>query len=631
MRKTYPAMLILAILANLISYTPAASQTPEVTPAPTREVDVHDTWDLPAIYPNSEAWEADFQTVEETYLPQYANYQGKLGDEKSLLAYLQMNDQAGRITDKLYVYAGMTSDENQTDSAAFERFARAESLDTRLTQAGSFVTPELLALPEQALRAYRDNPQLRTYRHMLDVVLRQKAHTLSKEAESLLAASGEMANGPETIYTKITEADMQFPVIKGSVGEDIQLSEDVYYQLLLDPDRELRKRAFEGVLGSYNASRYSLAAALDSQMRKDIFYAQSRKYASSLEASLDAGNIPVGVYTSLVQAANDNLQVLHEYIAMRKQVLQLDKVHTYDTYVPLVKPVDVSIPYKDAKIALVEALAPLGEDYIKQLRAGFDNRWIDVYPKENKLSGAYSWGSYDTHPYILMNYDDTMDGMLTLAHEMGHALNADYTNNTQAYVNSENPTFLAEVASTTNEMLTLRHMLDRAKDDDEKLYYLNQMAETIRGTFFTQVMYAEFEQQIHERVEKGDALSVDSVNEMWSNLLVKYLGPDYELDELARVGWARIPHFYYNFYVYQYATGIAAANQFVKDILENGQGAADAYLNFLGAGSSDYSVDLLKQAGVDMTAGAPVDNLLADFGRIVSQMEEILRRQGKIK
>jgi len=301
-------------------------------------------------------------------------------------------------------------------------------------------------------------------------------------------------------------------------------------------------------------------------------------------------------------------------------------VHTYDTYAPLVKSVDASVPYQEALTTLVEALAPLGEDYVRQLQAGFDGRWIDAYPKDNKVSGAYSWGTYDTHPYVLMNYDDTLDGMLTLAHEMGHALNSAYSNKAQAYVNSNNPTFLAEIASTSNEMPTLRYMLDQAKDDTEKLYYLNQMAETIRGTFFTQVMYAEFEQQIHERVDQGDALSVDSLNEMWGDLLVKYLGPDYERDELARVGWARVPHFYYNFYVYQYATGIAAANQFVTNILTGKDGAVEAYLTFLKAGSSDYPVELLKQAGVDVNTRAPVDNLLADFGQIISQMEEILRQ-----
>ena len=330
MSKQYPVILILAVVASLVS-TAAAAQTPETTPtttlgpsptpAPTPKVDVRYTWDLQAIYPSVDAWGKDFQTLEETYLPRYADYQGKLGNAQSLLEYLQMSEQAGRMADRLYVYAGLSSDENQTDSQASERRARAENVSTRLSEAASFVTPELLALPEEALQAYLENPQVRTYWHTLAVIVRQRVHTLSKEEEALLAASGEMANAPETIYTKITEADMQFPVIQDSAGNDIQLSEDVYYELLLNPDRELRRKAFEGVLGSYNASRYSLAAALDSQMRKDMFYAHARQYASPLDASLDATTIPADVYTRLVQAADDNLNALHRYIALRKKVL----------------------------------------------------------------------------------------------------------------------------------------------------------------------------------------------------------------------------------------------------------------------------------------------------------------------
>lgn len=493
MRSRYVPILVLTLVASLVSYAPAAAQTPDTTSIP--QDGIRDTWELQAIYPDAEAWETDFNTVASTYLPHYEGYQGRMGDAEALLEYLQLSEQAGRMMDKLYVYAGLTSDEDQTDSQASERYARAESLDARLSEAAAFVTPELLALPDATLRAFAEDARFKTYRHMLDVIVRQKAHTLSHAEEALLAAAGEMASAPETIYTKITEADMQFPVIKDSAGEDIQLSEDVYYQLLLDPDRDLRRRAFEGVLGSYDAARYSLAAALDAQMRKDSFYARARKYDSSLEASLDANHIPVSVYTSLIEAADANLGVLHHYVAVRKQVLQLDGVHHYDMYKPLVAEMAVSVPYDEAMSQLVAALAPLGDNYTSRLQAGFDGRWIDVYPKDNKLSGAYSWGSYDTHPYVLLNYDETLDSMLTLAHEMGHALNADYSNAAQAYVNCENPIFLAEIASTANELLALRHLLDRASDDNKRLYYLNQLAETIRGTFFTQVMFAEFERR----------------------------------------------------------------------------------------------------------------------------------------
>lgn len=604
-----------------------ASPTPQATPI----ADEY-RWDLAAIYPNDAAWQKDFDTVTKTYLPGYEKYHGKLGKAEPLLEFLKMDETTSRLTEKLYVYAHMKSDENQKDSQASERVSVAESLYADLGKANAFVNPELVALPDETIQAYLKDERFIQYKHMLDVIIKKKAHTLSKEQEQILAAASEIAGSADKIATKIRDADMKFPTIKNKQGEEVALSEAVYREVLSAADRDFRKAAFEGIMQGYDGSKFALAAALDSQMRVDAFYATTRKYDSALQASLDGNDVPQGVYDSLLKATEKNLKTLHSYISLRKKVLGVDKIHYYDMYNPLVATYDVSYPYEEAKQTITAALKPLGQDYLDNLAKGFSGKWIDVYPSEGKSSGAYAWGTYDTHPYVLSNYTDTgVDGMLTIAHEMGHALNALYTNRAQPYFYSNTPIFNAEIASTANELLVMHHLLDDAKDDEARLYYLNQIAESIRGTFFAQVMYAEFEKAIHERVEKGEALSVESLSEMWAATVTKYYGPDFEMDESARLVWARIPHFYYNFYVYQYATGIAASNQFVKNIKDDKDGAVEKYLEFLKAGSSAYPVEVLKASGVDMMASAPVDNLLSDFGDVVDQMEEILKKTGKIK
>jgi len=620
-------LTIAATLAPAPHAVLAADATP--TPAATQIPDKY-RWDLEAIYPSAEAWEKDFKTVQDKYLPQYKNYEGKLGDAAKLDELFKMDEEACRMMDKLYVYAAMKRDGDQADSSYSEMSLRAASLYSDLSSASAYMRPELIALPEATLKDYLKDQRFSKYAHLFDSLLKQKAHTLSKEEEKLLAMAGELSSAPENIATKIRGADLQFPTIKDKEGKEIELSEDQYYLLLTNKDRDLRKMAYEGTLGAYNNSRNALATALDAQMRKDIFFARARKYDSALEASVAGNDIPVAVYENLIKAANKNLPALQKYITLRKKVLGVDKVHAYDLIVSLVDSYEKTVPYEDAPKILNESLAPLGKQYLADMNTGFDGRWIDVYPADHKRSGAYAWGSYDTHPYVLSNYTGSVDSLLEIAHEMGHAMNS-YYSKSQAYTYSNTPIFTAEVASTTNEMLTLRYLLANAKDDNEKLYYLDKMAESVRGTFFTQVMYAEFEKAIHERVEKGEALSADSLNKLWGEQLVKFYGPDFELDELAKVGWSRVPHLYYNFYVYQYATGLAASNQFVANIDAKKPGAVDSYLAFLGAGSSDYPVNMLKTAGVDMNSSEPVDNLLKDFSSILDQMEQILIKQGKIK
>ena len=588
-------------------------------------------WNLGDIYSNQKEWEIDFAKIQNEYLPKMEEFRDKLSQAENVLACLQFNDELFRLIEKLYVYAYMKADENQDDSVASEMSSRAETLYSQAAATVSFIRPELLSQPESVLKGYMEDPAFSDYRHTLDALLKLKPHTLSKPEEELLAKASDMASAPSVIFDKVTEADMIFPKVLDDKGKEVQLSEGVFYRYLQSPDREFRKRVYEGILNSYDKSKNTLAATLNSEVKKNWFYSQARKYDSSLEASLFSENIPREVYDNLIQAVNNNLSYLHQYVQLRKKVFQLDQVQIFDMYVPLVADYTLTVSYEKAQQMLLEGLKPLGLEYLDMLKKGFENRWIDVYETENKATGGYSWGAYDTHPYILMNYDNTADSMLTLAHEMGHALNSHYTNSSQKYVNSQTPIFTAEVASTMNENLMLEYLIKNAKNDDEKLYFLDKLIENIRGTVYTQVMYSEFEQIIHERIEKGEALSYKYLSDAWKELLGKYYGPDFIVEELASRGWSRIPHFYMNFYVFKYATSLAASNELLNNILTDQPDAIDKYLNFLKAGSSDYPVEILKAAGVDMISTQPVDHLLKKFGDLVKDMEETFKKKGIIE
>lgn len=617
-QRLFALLAIMVLLSTMISALPVQAEIGG------------DKWNLEDIYKDTAAWEADFKSVEGV-LPKYDGYQGKLGDKAKLVDFMTLDEKTSRTIDKLYVYSYMKLDENNSSSEYTEMTGRIESLYADYATACSFFEPELIALPEDTLKAYLKDADLAPYQMLLQNIIDQKAHTLTAEEEAILAGTSELASAPESIYTKITEADLVFPTIKDPTGADVELSEAVYGDLLMDPDRDFREEVYKNMLGTYGTMQNSLAAALDAQVRKDAFYASVRNYDSSIDAALGANSVPKEVYTALVKATNSNLSSLHKYVALRKAILGVDTVRLSDMYVPLVSGYEPrEFTYAETQTILADALKPLGELYITDMKASFTGGWIDVYPAEDKTSGAYSWGAFDTHPYILTNYNDSFDSLLTLGHEMGHAMNSYYVNQTQGYYNSNTPIFNAEVASTTNELIILRYMVDNAKTDEEKLFYLNQLAETIRGTFFTQVMYAEFEMQIHERIEGGDGLSVETLNQLWGDILTKYYGEDFELTEEAKLGWSRIPHFYYNFYVYQYATGIAAADQFATDLSAGKSGAAEKYLTFLKAGSSDYPVDVLKAAGVDMLSAKPTATLMADFAATVTEMNDLLVKMGKI-
>jgi oligoendopeptidase F len=600
-------------------------------PVSREQIEERYQWNLGDIYSDPKEWEVDFSKIQNEYLPKIEEFRGKLTRAENVLACLQFNDELFRLMEKLYVYAYMKADENQDDSSASEMSSRAETLYSQVAASVSFIRPELLSQPESILKGYMEDPAFSDYHHALDALLKLKPHTLSKPEEELLAKASDMASAPSVIFDKVTEGDMIFPKVLDDKGKEVQLSEGVFYRYLQSPDREFRKRVYEGMLSSYDKAKNTLAATLNSEVKKNWFYSQARKYDSSLEASLSSENIPREVYENLIQAVNNNLSYLHQYVNLRKKVFQLDQVQIFDMYVPLVADYTLTVSYEKAQQTLLEGLIPLGPEYLDMLKKGFASRWIDVYETENKATGGYSWGAYDTHPYILMNYDNTADSMLTLAHEMGHALNSYYTNIRQKYVNSQTPIFTAEVASTMNENLMLEYLIQNAKNDDEKLYFLDKLIENIRGTVYTQVMYSEFEQKTHERIEKGEALSYKYLSDAWKELLEKYYGSDFVVEELASRGWSRIPHFYMNFYVFKYATSLAASNELLNNILIGQPDAIDKYLNFLKAGSSDYPVEVLKAAGVDMLSTQPVDNLLKKFGDLVKEMEDTFKRKGIIE
>lgn len=589
-------------------------------------------WSIDEIYSTNDLFDADYKKVTDTYIPKMKSFKGRLTSAEGIKDCLTTRDEMMRTTEKLYVYSHMKSNEDESNSANSEKSSLTDSLNSQVAAATAFIQTEILAQPENKIKEYMENPILADYKHFIDRILKQKAHTLSQGEEEILATASDIASSPDNIYSKVkTDMDGFFPTIKDPENKDFKITNSSYGSMLDNKDRNFRKAGFEGLYGIYDKQKNSLAATLNAEVKKNEFFAKTKKYNSAMEASLASENIPVSVYDNLVKSVNNNVDSLHKYVSLRKKVLGVDKVHVYDMYVPLTKDFEVKVPYEDGKKMILQGLAPLGQDYTDTLKDAFEKRWADVYETNNKYSGAYQWGTYDTHPYVLMNYDDSADAMLTTAHEFGHAMNSYYTNKTQKYVNSEQPIFTAEVASTSNELLMLRYLINNAKSDAEKLYYINTLAENIRSTVYTQTMYAEFEKMIHERVENGEGLSADTLSAMWKDLMVKYYGQDFQDDELANLWWARIPHFYMNFYVYKYATSMAASNQLVKNMTEGTDESKAAaiknYRDFLASGSSDYPIETLKKAGVDVTTSESVDNLLVEFGQLVDQMDELIAKQ----
>ena len=492
-------------------------------------------------------------------------------------------------------------------------------------EALSFITPEILSLSETELDKLIEDPTLKEFKFTLSEMKREKAHVLSKTEEAPLAQVGNLSSAPQTIFGMLNNADMKFPKIKNEDGKEVELTHGNYIQFLESPNREVRERAFKAVYETYGKQKNTIAATLNANVNKNIFYSRVRKYPSVLEMALYGDNIPKEVYTNLIDTIHESLPLLHRYMELRKKLLGVDELHMYDLFAPLVEEYKWDITYEEAKQMTKEGLTPLGEDYLSDLQAGYDNGWIDVYENENKRTGAYSWGAYGTHPYVPLNHKDNLNSMFTLAHEMGHALHSYYSDNALKYRDAQYTIFLAEVASTTNEALLMDYLLKNAKDPKQKMYLLTYYADQFRTTVFRQTMFAEFEKIVHERAEGGESLTPQDLSDIYYELNVKYHGKGMQVDKEIGMEWARIPHFYNSFYVYKYATGFSVATSFSKQILEEGQPAVDRYLGFLKSGGSDYSINILKKAGVDMSSPEPIREAMSVFEDIISQMEQLTK------
>ena len=589
------------------------------------EIREQDKWAIHDIYATDELWEEDLKKAK-SFVPVYASYVGKLGqDAKTLLAYLKMEEEVAVLADALGNYAMRRSDEDARVSKYQAMAASVMSAYVELSSASSFATPEIMAISDETMeRFYAECPELERYRRYLKDIRRRRAHVLTPAEEKLLAAAGEMANAPDTIYGMLTDADLTFPDVADAEGNLHPLSQGTYISYMESSDRVLRKNAFEALYHTYGSFKNAISAVLSAQVKQLQYFAQARKYESSLEASLDATNVPTAVYTNLIEAVHKNLDKMYRYVDLRKKLLGVDELHMYDLYTPLVAGVDKKTPIDEAKKNVYDALAPLGNEYRKILQEGFDNRWIDIYENAGKRSGAYSAGAR-VHPYVLLNYTGTLDSQFTLAHEMGHALHSYLSNRHQNPLDSEYVIFVAEVASTCNEALFMEYLLSKTTDKKERAYLINHFLEQFRGTLYRQTMFAEFELNIGKMAQEGTALTPDVLNAEYRRLNRLYYGENVILDDEIDMEWMRIPHFYYDYYVFQYATGYAAAIALSRRILREGETAVKDYLEFLSGGCSKSPIDLLKGAGVDMSTTKPVEEALALFGELIDEMEALMQ------
>ena len=588
------------------------------------EIPVEDTWALEHLFASDEAWEAELATIEEdkAYLSAFA---GKLGASAyNLLAYLsrmeQVNAKAG-----LLAYYGMCKADQDTRNATYQAMSgKYMSVVVDLGAACSFETPEIMAIPEETLENfYAAEPGLARYRRYLTDVRRMKEHTLSAAEEKILAAAGEVTGAPSDVFGNLTSADMTFPDVEDGEGKKRPLTQGTYIAYQMSNDRVLRKNSYENMFGTFRNFRNTSAALLNAQGKSLKFRANARKYGSTLEAALFRSNVPEEVYLNLIEAVHQNMDKMHRYVRLRKKLLGLDELHFYDIYTSLVPGVDRKIPFTEAKQTIYDALHPLGDDYRAILQEGFDNRWIDVYENEGKRGGAYSAGAA-VHPLVLLNYDETLNSQFTLAHEMGHALHSYLSNKTQNPIDADYVIFVAEVASTCNEALLMQYLLGRTTDKKERAYLINYFLDQFKGTLYRQTMFAEFELIMGRHVAAGRTLTADLLCQEYKKLNELYYGPDMVVDDEIAMEWARIPHLYYNYYVFQYATGYSAAIALSRRILNEGENAVKDYLGFLSGGCSRSPIDLLKGAGVDMTSPEPINQALRLFGELLDEMEALM-------
>ncbi|KWX86622.1 oligopeptidase PepB [Paenibacillus riograndensis] len=588
------------------------------------EVPAENRWKLEDMFASQEQWDAEYKEAKEL-IHSASGFQGKLDSPDALKKCFELDDKLSLLTERLYVYAHMRQDED-TAAPTYQALShKAKKLGVEAGEATYFITPEILALPDEKLDQFIADASLSDYTFTLKEMKREKAHILTKAEEALLAQVGTLAQAPQTVFSMLNNADLKFPKIKNEEGKEVDLTHGSYIQFLESPDREVRKNAFKAVYETYGKQKNTIAATLSANVNKNVFYSRVRKYPSVLEMSLYGDNIPKEVYTNLIDTIHESLPLMHRYMKLRQKLLGVDELHMYDLFAPLVDEYKLDITFEEAKKITKEGLKPLGEDYLSVLQEGYDKGWIDVYENENKRTGAYSWGAYGTHPYVLLNHNDNLNSMFTLAHEMGHALHSYYSDNALKYRDAQYTIFLAEVASTTNEALLMDYLLKKSTDPKEKMYLLTYYADQFRTTVFRQTMFAEFEKIIHQRAEEGESLTPQDLSAIYYDLNVKYYGKDMVVDKDIEMEWARIPHFYNSFYVYKYATGFSAATSFAKQILEDGKPAVDKYLGFLKSGGSDYSINILSKAGVDMSSPAPIREAMSVFESVIEQMEQLTK------
>ncbi|MEB4859739.1 MULTISPECIES: oligoendopeptidase F [Priestia] len=604
------------------------SEQSKVKKLPSRsEIKVEDTWKLEDIFASDDAWEKEFEEVK-ALIPKMEKFKGKLGESaQTLYDALQEQDELTMRVSKLYTYAHMRYDQDTTNSFYQGLNDRIKTLYTQIASALSYVTPEILSIEESKIKQYMaEHKELKLYAHALDEITRERPHILSESEEALLAQASEVLGSSSNTFGMLNNADLEFPSIKDENGEEVEITHGRYIRFLESSDRRVREEAFKAVYETYGKFKNTFASTLSGTVKKDNFSARVRHYNSARHSALSTNNIPEEVYDNLVKTVNDNLHLLHRYIDLRKKVLGIEELHMYDLYTPLVKDVKMEVTYEEAKDYILKGLKPLGEDYLNVLKEGFENRWVDVHENKGKRSGAYSSGTYGTNPYILMNWQDNVNNLFTLAHEFGHSVHSYYTRKTQPYPYGDYSIFVAEVASTCNEALLNDYLLKKIDDEKQRLYLLNHYLEGFRGTVFRQTMFAEFEHDVHVRAQNGEPLTPELLTKLYYDLNKKYFGDNLVIDEEIGLEWARIPHFYYNYYVYQYATGFSAAAALSKQILEEGDAAVERYVGFLKSGSSDYPIEVLKKAGVDMTTSQPIEEALAVFEEKLTEMERLLNQ-----
>ena len=582
------------------------------------------TWDLEAIYETDEDWERAYEAVEDR-LEDLEAYEGRLGEDgETLLEALELRSEIGREVEQIASYARMRSDEDTRDQEYQALSARASSLASSASSAASYIEPEIQQLPrERVEEMIESTDDLEVYRHYLDDVLRLKPHTRSAEVEAVLSTLGEVLGAPNDIYGMLLDADLTFPTVERPDGEAVEITQSNFPVLLKDPDREFRHTVYDAFYEELSTVRNTVGASLKHQVKKDVKLAETRNYETALEASLDDPNIPVAVYNALVETVEDNLSTLHRHVELKETALDLDEIAMWDVYTPIAQGESPEIEYDEAAEMVVEAVAPLGTEYQDRVAEGLESRWVDVYENRGKRSGAYSGGTYDTQPYILMNWQDDMSSLFTLAHELGHSLHSELASESQPYIYGSYEIFVAEVASTVNETLLTDHLLQTVEDDRFRQHVLDQFLERFRSTLFRQTMFAAFEKQIHELTEAGEALTPALLDEVYGELKADYYAPA-AMDDHIRTEWMRIPHFYYNFYVFQYATGLSAAVAIVDRILDEGESAAADYRQALRLGGSEYPLDILRTAGVDMASPDPIQTAIDEYGERIDQMAELV-------